>query len=153
MCLCMHTLASRFPWWRLRKKLLTSKNACGFLILIPHTEVTKQWTAESHDLLPERFSDDPTARCLHAAVWHGCVCIPCRPCISLKGTQASPNFTHKTCFLLWGSGLLVSCLCERLFKDFGLKWSCERKRRAAWRGGDTRHFLSHYIVTHPLPAS
>lgn len=63
------------------------ESACGFLILILHTEVKKQWTAESHDLLPEKVSDDPAARCLHTAVWHGHVRIPCRHCISLKNTH------------------------------------------------------------------
>lgn len=67
------------------------------------------------------------AFCLHSAVCRR-ACVHILPASHQFWTQkrASSNFTHiKPAFLLWGWRVLVSCLCERSFKDFVLKWGCE----------------------------
>lgn len=153
MRLCTHALFLEWDWGRNCWPL----GARGFLIPIPHTEVKNQWTAESHDLLPEKVSVHTAARCLlHTAVGHGCVCTYPTGLASAWNTH-----THKLLITSHTSNFLVLAglaAVSQLFvwtpvQSLWFVMKLWAKRRAARRGGDTRRFHSHYTVTHLLPAS
>lgn len=159
LCICLCINVS--PWLKFRKELLTSETpvvfSSSFDTQRSKSPGLRNPTTFCQRKLPMALLLPVVFTLLLACLMCVCACVCAHILQALHHLETHTSFsqphTYETCHLLWDWGLLVSCLCEGLFKAFDLKWSCEQKRKAAWSSEDTRHFHSHYTVTHPLPAS